>query len=37
VRLAERGLELDELESSFTAWNAHVTPDGRLVPSIERY
>ena len=37
VRLAERGLELDELESSFTAWNARVTPDGRLVPSIERY
>src|SRR5919197_320350 len=37
VRLAERGLELDELESSFTAWNARVTRDGRLVPSIERY
>ena len=37
VRLAERGLELDELESSFTAWNARVTPDGRLAPSIERY
>jgi hypothetical protein len=37
VRLAERGLELDELESSFTAWNARVTPDGRLSPSIERY
>jgi hypothetical protein len=37
VRLAERGLELDELESSFTAWNARVTPDGRLVPSIQRY
>ena len=37
VRLAERGLELGELESSFTAWNANVTPDGRLVPSIQRY
>jgi hypothetical protein len=37
VRLAERGLELDELESSYTAWNARVTSDGRLVPSIERY
>ncbi|HYZ79481.1 MAG TPA: hypothetical protein VE596_19130 [Gaiellaceae bacterium] len=37
IRLAERGLELDELESSFTAWNSRVTPDGRIVPSIERY
>jgi hypothetical protein len=37
VRLAGRGLELDELEGSFTAWNARVTRDGRLVPSISRY
>ena len=37
VRLAERGLELDELERSYMVWNARVTPDGRLVPSIERY
>jgi hypothetical protein len=37
VRLAERGLELDELESSFTVWNARVTRDGRIVPSIQRY
>src|ERR671926_319337 len=37
IRLAERGLELDELESSFKAWNARVTHDGRLVPSIQRY
>ena len=37
VRLAGRGLELDELETSFTAWNARVTRDGRLVPAIERY
>jgi hypothetical protein len=37
VRLAERGLELDELEGSFTAWNARVTRDGRLEPSISRY
>jgi hypothetical protein len=37
VRLAERGLELEQLESSFTAWNARVTRDGRIVPSIERY
>src|SRR2546421_10661265 len=37
IRLAERGLELDELESSFTAWNARLTRDGRIVPAIERY
>jgi hypothetical protein len=37
IRLAERGLELEELESSFRAWNARVTRDGRIVPSIERY
>jgi hypothetical protein len=37
VRLAERGLELEELEASFTAWNSRVTRDGRVVPAIERY
>jgi hypothetical protein len=36
VRLAERGLELDELESSFREWNARVEPDGRIVPNIAR-
>ena len=36
VRLAERGLELDELESSFREWNAQVDPDGRVVPNIAR-
>jgi hypothetical protein len=36
VRLAERGLELDELESSFRSWNARVDPDGRVVPEIAR-
>jgi hypothetical protein len=36
VRLADRGLELDELESSFREWNAHVEPDGRVVPDIAR-
>ena len=36
VRLAERGLELDELEGSFTNWNARVMPDGRIVPDIAR-
>ena len=36
VRLAERGLELEELESGFKRWNAHVEPDGRLMPDIAR-
>ncbi|MDQ3822267.1 MAG: hypothetical protein M3321_03390 [Actinomycetota bacterium] len=36
VRLAERGLELDELEHAYKRWNAHVEPDGRLMPDIAR-
>jgi len=36
VRLAERGHELDELETSFRTWNARVDPDGRVVPEIAR-
>jgi hypothetical protein len=36
LRLAERGHELHELEDSFTAWNAQVDGDGRLVPNIAR-
>jgi hypothetical protein len=36
VRLAERGLELEELEPSFRTWNARVDPDGRVVPEIAR-
>jgi hypothetical protein len=34
VRLERRGHELDELEASFTTWNAHVEDGGRLVPEI---
>jgi hypothetical protein len=34
VRLAERGHEPGDLESLFTSWNAHLTPDGRIVPKI---
>jgi hypothetical protein len=37
VRLERRGHELDELESSFQDWNAHVDDGGRLVPDIARY
>ncbi len=36
VRLAERGHELDELEGSFTEWNAHMVEDGRIIPDIAR-
>ena len=36
VRLAERGHEPDELDESFTDWNAHVVEDGRIVPDIAR-
>jgi hypothetical protein len=34
VRLAERGHELGDLETSFKRWNARVENDGRLVPDI---
>ena len=36
VRLAERGHDPAELESSFVEWNARLAPDGRLVPNIAR-
>ena len=36
VRLADRGLELSELESGYKRWNARVEHDGRLVPDIAR-
>jgi hypothetical protein len=36
VRLERRGHELDELETGFKDWNAHVEPEGRLVPEIAR-
>jgi hypothetical protein len=36
VRLEERGHELRELEPTFTAWNARLEDDGRVVPEIAR-
>jgi hypothetical protein len=36
IRLAGRGHELGELEPSFTAWNARIERDGRVVPQIAR-
>src|SRR3954471_12162312 len=34
VRLAERGHDPRELDSTFITWNAKLTPDGRIVPDI---
>jgi hypothetical protein len=36
VRLAERGYELDDLDSRFTTWNGHLDGDGRVTPDIPR-
>jgi hypothetical protein len=36
VRVAERGQDIDELDSLYQVWNATVTEDGRLIPDIER-
>jgi hypothetical protein len=36
VRLEGRGHDPDELERSFTDWNAHMEEDGRIVPDIAR-
>ena len=36
VRLAEKGHDPGDLESTFTAWNARIDEDGRLVPDIAR-
>jgi len=36
VRIAERGQDIADLDPSFQVWNATVTEDGRLIPSIER-
>ena len=35
VRLADRGHDPAELDSTFTTWNARIDEDGRLVPSVE--
>lgn len=36
VRVAERGQDIDDLDASFQKWNATVTDEGRLIPSIQR-
>jgi hypothetical protein len=34
VRLAERGLDPEELDAAFTVWNAAFGEDGRIVPEL---
>jgi hypothetical protein len=34
VRMAERGQDMDDLESAFVQWNAMLTEDGRVVPDL---
>ena len=36
VRLEGRGHDPEELEASFTSWNAHMNDDGRIVPDIAK-
>ena len=36
VRLAERGMEFEELDPKFRDWNARLEEDGRLVPDVAR-
>ncbi len=36
VRIAERGQDVEEIDPSFTAWNADLEDDGRLVPELVR-
>ena len=36
VRLEQRGHDPAELDAKFAEWNAELSDDGRLVPSIER-
>ncbi len=36
VRVAERGQDISDLDATFQQWNATVSEDGRLIPTIER-
>ena len=36
VRLAERGIDPEEIEAGFTSWNARLSEDGLVVPEIEK-
>jgi hypothetical protein len=36
VRLEERGHDADEIDATFTAWNARLEPDGRVMPEFAR-
>ena len=34
IRLAERGMEISEIEAAFTDWNAQLDESGRVVPNV---
>ena len=36
VRLEGRGHDVDEIDGLFTAWNARLEPDGRVMPKLAR-
>ncbi len=36
VRVAERGQDISDLDASYQHWNATVTDDGRVIPTIDR-
>jgi hypothetical protein len=36
VRVAERGHDIADLDDGYQSWNATVTEDGRVIPTIER-
>jgi hypothetical protein len=36
LRLVERGHDLEDLETTYQDWNAHLAEDGRLMPDIAR-
>jgi hypothetical protein len=36
VRIADRGYDPEEIESTFAEWNAAIEPDGRVVPDVAR-
>jgi hypothetical protein len=36
IRLAERGMEISEIEAAFTDWNASLDESGRVVPNVAR-
>ena len=36
IRLADRGSDITEIEAAFTAWNAQLDENGRVIPDVAR-